>query len=49
VPSYPEVRIYKNVARSICRLGDVELVINNKLALINSVGRTSYRCRDLIR
>jgi hypothetical protein len=49
VPSYPEVRIYKNVARSICRLGDVELVINHKLALINSVGRTTYRCTDLIR
>ena len=49
VPSNPEVRIYKNVARSICRLGDVELVINHKLALINSVGRTTYRCTDLIR
>jgi len=49
VLSYPEVRIYKNVARSICRLGDVELVNNHKLALINSVGRTTYRCTDLIR
>ncbi len=47
VPSYPEIRIYKNVARSICRYGDVELVIKRKLALVNSGKQTSYRCADL--
>lgn len=50
VPSYPETRIYKNVAREICRYSgddpDVELVIEEKLTLAGS-RRLSYRCPDL--
>lgn len=49
VPSYPELRIYKNVARSICRYGDVELVVRQKLGLVNSGRKTTYRCADLRR
>jgi hypothetical protein len=52
VPSYPELRIYKNVARRICGYalggsGDgsgVELVVQGKFALVNSNRRLTYGC-----
>lgn len=51
VPSYPEIRVYKNVAREICgyALDDpgVELVIQGKLALVNSNRRSVYHCSGL--
>ena len=51
VPSYPEIRIYKNVARKICgyALDDpgVELVVQGKLALVNSHRRLVYHCSGL--
>lgn len=51
VPSYPEIRIYTNVARQICRFAPdgsgVELVIQGKLALVNSNRRSVYHCSDL--
>lgn len=51
VPSYPEIRIYKNVARKICgyALDDpsVELVVQGKLALVNSNRRLVYHCSGL--
>jgi hypothetical protein len=51
VPSYPEVRIYKNVARAICGYSadgsGVELVVQGKLALINGNRRSVFHCSDL--
>jgi hypothetical protein len=52
VPSYPEIRIYKNVARRICGYaltgsGDasgVELVVDWKFALVNSNRQSVYDC-----
>ena len=53
VPSYPEIRIYTNVARQICDYaGDgsgVELVVEGKLALAKGSHRYVYRCSDLQR
>ena len=51
VPSYPEVRIYKNVARKICDYASgglgVELIVQGKLALGNGGLRSIYRCSGL--
>ena len=51
VPSYPEIRIYKNVAREICRYASddpsVELVVQGKIALVNSNRRQVYHCSSL--
>jgi hypothetical protein len=53
VPSYPEIRVFKNVAREICRYASedpsVELVIQGKLALLNSNRRSVYHCSGLTR
>jgi hypothetical protein len=53
VPSYPETRIYKNVARWICGYtlagSGVELVVQEQLALVNGNRRSVYRCSDLAR
>jgi len=50
VPVYPENRIYRNVARQICRYvsngSGVELVIQGKFALANGGRRDVYRCSD---
>jgi methylamine utilization protein MauE len=51
VPAYPEIRIYKNVARRICDYATgapgVELIIQTKLAFINSHRRLVYYCSAL--
>jgi hypothetical protein len=51
VPSYPEIRIYKNVAKAICGYASndpaIELVIQGQLALIDSNRRSVYHCRNL--
>jgi hypothetical protein len=51
VPSYPEIRVFKNAARAICghTLNDpsVELVVQGKLAFINGNRRSVYYCSDL--
>jgi uncharacterized membrane protein YphA (DoxX/SURF4 family) len=53
VPSYPEIRVYKNVARQICDYASndpgVELVVQGKLALVNSNRRWVYHCSELRR
>jgi hypothetical protein len=53
VPSYPEPRIYKNVARQICGYDadgtGVELVVQGKLALVDGNRRSVYRCSGLRR
>lgn len=53
VPAYPEIRIYRNVARQICRYASngsgVELVVQGKLALVNGSRRNVYHCSDLQR
>ena len=53
VPSYPEIRIYRNVARQICAYAmdgsGVELIVQGKLALVNGNRRSVYRCSDLQR
>jgi len=53
VPSYPEIRIYKNVAAHICAYSPegagIELVIDGKLALLNGKNKLVYHCQDLPR
>jgi hypothetical protein len=53
VPAYPEPRIYRNVARNICGYAaggaGVELVVEEKTALVNGGRRSVYSCRDLQR
>jgi hypothetical protein len=52
VPSYPQIRIYQNVARQICGYvangAGVELVVQGKHALVNDNRRYSYHCPDLL-
>jgi len=51
VPSYPELRIFRNVARQICGYAmdgsGVELVVQGKLALVNGNRRSVYHCSGL--
>jgi hypothetical protein len=51
VPAYAEIRIYRNVARQICRYvsngSGVELVVQEKFALVNGGRRHAYQCADL--
>jgi hypothetical protein len=51
VPSYPEIRIYRNVAKLICGYATdgsgVELVVQGKLALVNGNRRSVYHCSGL--
>ena len=51
VPPYPEVRIYKNVARKICEYAreptDVRLSITNKSTIGKKITGTSYSCSAL--
>jgi hypothetical protein len=53
VPAYPEIRIYRNVARQICGYAmdgsGVELVLHGKRALVNGNRRSIYHCSDLQR
>jgi hypothetical protein len=51
VPAYAEIRIYKNVARTVCRFAekpsDVKLEIKGKAALMNGGKTYTYDCGDL--
>jgi hypothetical protein len=51
VPTYPETRIYRNVARHICGYAiggaGVELIVQGKLALVNSGRRSAVNCAGL--
>lgn len=51
VPTYPETRVYKDIARSICKYADknndVILVVNGKPTLFNEGHRSIYNCHDL--
>ena len=51
VPAYPEPRVYREVTRRVCGYSKdssgVELVIQEKLALLNGGRRRSYSCSDL--
>jgi hypothetical protein len=51
VPSYPEPRVFKNVARVICGYASndpsVELVIQGKLAFFNGGRQSLYPCSAL--
>jgi hypothetical protein len=53
VPPYPETRIYKRVAQTICAYTrdsiDVKLVVKTKLALVNSNREFAYSCAALAR
>jgi hypothetical protein len=50
-PAYPEIRIYKNVARKLCEFAvkpsDVRLEVQGKSVLANGVGKGSFTCADL--
>jgi hypothetical protein len=52
VPAYPEMRIYKNVARSLCgyaeSASDVRLVVEAKGALFRGKRKFSYDCASLV-
>ena len=51
VPPYPEIRIYRNVARTICTYADkptdVKLIIQNKIALVGERKQRTYDCSSL--
>jgi hypothetical protein len=51
VPSYPEVRVYKNVASNLCHFAEspaeVILVIEGKGALFRGKRKSTYDCRSL--
>jgi len=51
VPAYPEPRIYRNVARSLCpyaaKPSDITLVIQGKIALLHRQSRITYTCAAL--
>ena len=51
VPPYPETRVYKDIARSICKYTDhgrdVTLVVNGKPTVFNSDHTSIYNCYNL--
>lgn len=49
VPTYPEARIYKDVASYICEYGksNVELVVRGKPTMFNAEDESTYKCSDL--
>lgn len=53
VPACPQIRIYKNVVRTICEYvsndSSVKLVVEGKFALLDSNRRFVYRCADFPR
>ena len=50
-PAYPEIRIYRNVARKLCgfaaKPSDVRLEVQGKAVLANGVGKRIFACSDL--
>ena len=52
VPTYPETRIFKNLARRVCQFTgrdpSVKLVVEGKIAFANGSRKTEYRCPDLL-
>jgi hypothetical protein len=44
VPAYPERRVYLQVQRSLCRYGDVELVIEGKRTMFGGLRKTTFTC-----
>jgi hypothetical protein len=50
-PAYPEVRVYKNVARKLCEFAakpsDVRLEVQGKAVLANGSGKRTFTCSDL--
>jgi hypothetical protein len=51
VPPYSEVRVYKNVARAICRYArdpqDVALIVHGRLSWFYRTGRQDFNCGQL--
>ena len=52
VPQYPEVRVYKELGRFVCRVGgnhpDIELIIQERPGIVDGAARVIRRsCRDL--
>lgn len=51
VPPYPETRIYKSIARGICKYAndkmDVFLIVNGKPTLFNGDSKSTYNCSNL--
>jgi uncharacterized membrane protein YphA (DoxX/SURF4 family) len=47
VPPYPEIRIYKNVARQLCAYTDLRLSITAKSTIGKTITGTSYTCAAL--
>jgi uncharacterized membrane protein YphA (DoxX/SURF4 family) len=44
VPAYPEVRIYRQVLRSLCRYGDVTLEVQGKATLFGGRRKSTFTC-----
>ena len=44
VPAYPEVRVFRQVQRALCRYGEVTLVIEGKATLFGGKRRTVFTC-----
>jgi hypothetical protein len=49
-PAYPEIRVYKNVARKLCEFAakpaDVKLVAQGKSVLVNRAANMTFICSD---
>jgi hypothetical protein len=50
-PAYPEIRVYRSVARGLCgfagKPSDVRLEVQGKAVLANGVGKANFTCSDL--
>ena len=44
VPAYPEERVFRQVQRSLCRYGEVTLVIQGKRTLLGGRKRATFTC-----
>jgi hypothetical protein len=44
VPAYPELRIYRQVHRSLCRYGDITLVVERKRTLLRTRPKLTFTC-----
>jgi hypothetical protein len=44
VPAYPELRVYRQVLRSLCRYGDVTLEVEHKVTLFGGRRTSTFTC-----
>ena len=44
MPAYPEMRVFRQVQRGLCRYGEVTLVIEGKATLFGGKRRMVFTC-----